>query len=117
MLRDTFTGAYASDYLRQKASGTWGIRSAVCRANKAAAITIQSVGAQNGIPWADEIENFNAPTNPGRGAAHSLNHLRRERALSSHSGLGCNGYNFDQGTRIVWLLKLKCLYLNLCNAP
>jgi len=60
-IRDTFTGAYASDYLRQKAKGTWDIESAVIRANKAAAITIQTVGAQDGIPWADEIDNFDAP--------------------------------------------------------
>lgn len=59
-IRDTFTGAYASDYLYQKAKGTWDIRGAVVRANKAAAITIQSVGAQDGIPWADEIDNFDA---------------------------------------------------------
>lgn len=61
LIRDTFTGAYASDYLRQKARGTWDIKSAVVRANKAAAITIQSVGAQHGIPWSDEIDNFDAP--------------------------------------------------------
>ena len=61
--RDTFTGAYASDYLRQKAKGkNWDIRRAVLRANKAAAITIQSVGAQDGIPWADEIDAFEAPS-------------------------------------------------------
>ncbi|KAH8587085.1 Ribokinase-like protein [Bisporella sp. PMI_857] len=58
---DTFTGAYASNYLRQKSQGSWDIKSAVVRANKAAAITIQSVGAQDGIPWADEIDNFDAP--------------------------------------------------------
>ncbi|KAK0101957.1 hypothetical protein ONS95_001234 [Cadophora gregata] len=58
---DTFTGAYASDYLRQKAKGAWEIESAVIRANKAAAITSQTVGAQDGIPWADEIDNFDAP--------------------------------------------------------
>jgi ribokinase len=60
IIRDTFTGAYASDYLRQKAKGTWNIRSAIVRANKAAAITIQTVGAQDGIPWADEIDHFDA---------------------------------------------------------
>ena len=60
IIRDTFTGAYASDYLCQKAKGAWDIRSAIVRANKAAAITIQSVGAQDGIPWADEIDNFDA---------------------------------------------------------
>ncbi|KAK7418821.1 hypothetical protein QQX98_003683 [Neonectria punicea] len=61
IIKDTFTGAYASEYLRQKAKGTWDIRSAVVRAKNAAAITIQSVGAQNGIPWADEIDDFDAP--------------------------------------------------------
>ncbi|OBT68930.1 hypothetical protein VE03_01285 [Pseudogymnoascus sp. 23342-1-I1] len=40
---DTFTGGYAFDYLRQKAKGTWDIMSAIIRANKAAAITIQTV--------------------------------------------------------------------------
>ncbi|KAL6922437.1 hypothetical protein FSHL1_006397 [Fusarium sambucinum] len=58
---DTFTGAYASHYLRQKAKGTWDMRSSVFRANKAAAITIQSVGAQDGIPWSDEIDCFDVP--------------------------------------------------------
>ncbi|QPC77987.1 hypothetical protein HYE68_008739 [Fusarium pseudograminearum] len=58
---DTFTGAYASDYLRQKQKGTWDLRSTVVRANKASAITIQSLGAQNGIPWSDEIDRFDAP--------------------------------------------------------
>ncbi|OIW27701.1 Ribokinase-like protein [Coniochaeta ligniaria NRRL 30616] len=60
-LADAFTGAYHSDYLRQKAKGTWDIESAVIRANKAAAMTIRSVGAQDGIPWADEIDTFDAP--------------------------------------------------------
>ncbi len=58
--RDTFTGAYSSEYLRQKATGTWDIKSAVVRANKAAAMTIRSVGAQDGIPWSDEIDRFDA---------------------------------------------------------
>lgn len=49
LIRDTFTGAYASDSLRQNAKGTWDIKSAVVRANKAAAITIQTVGAQMGF--------------------------------------------------------------------
>ncbi|EFY91841.1 ribokinase [Metarhizium acridum CQMa 102] len=57
---DTFTGPYASDYLRQKAKGTWDIKSAVIRANKAAAITIESVGTQDGIPWSDEMNSFDA---------------------------------------------------------
>lgn len=60
-IRDTFTGAYASNYLQQKENGNWDIKTAVIRANKAASITIQSVGAQGGIPWSDEIDNFDAP--------------------------------------------------------
>ncbi|KAH6996529.1 Ribokinase-like protein [Ilyonectria sp. MPI-CAGE-AT-0026] len=58
---DTFTGAYSSDYLCQKAKRTWDIRSAVFRANKAATITIQSMGAQDGIHWVDELDDFDAP--------------------------------------------------------
>ncbi|KAH0835214.1 ribokinase [Fonsecaea monophora] len=57
-LRDTFTGAYATDYLRQKQMGQWDIREAVVRACKAAALTITHLGAQEGIPWMDEIDNF-----------------------------------------------------------
>ncbi|KAL9098947.1 MAG: hypothetical protein Q9163_005483 [Psora crenata] len=60
---DTFTGAYASEYLRQKEAGKWDIKSAVDRANKAAALTITRLGAQEGIPWADEIDRFDAPFN------------------------------------------------------
>lgn len=63
MIRDTFTGAYASEYLRQKEAGQWDIKRAVDRANKAAALTITRLGAQEGIPWADEIEYFDAPFN------------------------------------------------------
>jgi hypothetical protein len=55
---DTFNGAYASNYVRQKARGTWDIKSAVVRANKAAALTITKFGAQEGIPWSDEIDQF-----------------------------------------------------------
>ncbi|KAI1330269.1 Ribokinase-like protein [Xylariaceae sp. FL0255] len=58
---DTFTGAYASSYVRQKATGRWDIREAVIRANKAAAIAIGSMSAQAGIPWEDEIDGFQAP--------------------------------------------------------
>ncbi|KAF2221662.1 Ribokinase-like protein [Elsinoe ampelina] len=60
---DTFTGAYSSDYLRQKEAGRWDIEKAVIRANKAAAITITKLGAQHGIPWSDEIDAFDAPLN------------------------------------------------------
>lgn len=60
---DTFTGAYASDYLRQKTAGNWDIKSAIIHANKAAALTIGKLGAQEGIPWADEIDQFEAELN------------------------------------------------------
>lgn len=60
---DTFTGAYASEYLRQKTAGKWDIKSAIIHANKAAALTIGKLGAQEGIPWADEIEQFKAELN------------------------------------------------------
>jgi hypothetical protein len=60
---DTFTGAYASEYLRQKAAGNWDIKSAIVRANKASALTIGKLGAQEGIPWADEIDQFEADLN------------------------------------------------------
>ncbi|KAI9639940.1 hypothetical protein NHQ30_011670 [Ciborinia camelliae] len=56
---DTFTWAYASEYLQKKKKGVWDIRSAVIRAYKAAAIMTQSVGAQDRIPWAD-VHNFDA---------------------------------------------------------
>lgn len=60
LFSDAFTGAYAAAYLRQKAKKQWDIRSAVVRANKAAAITIQAMGAQAGIPWGDELDKFDA---------------------------------------------------------
>ncbi|KAF2015739.1 ribokinase [Aaosphaeria arxii CBS 175.79] len=59
---DTFTGTYASDYLQQKAGGSWDIKSAILRANKAAALAVSKFGAQEGIPWLDEIEAFEAKT-------------------------------------------------------
>ncbi|KAK1621488.1 ribokinase [Colletotrichum phormii] len=60
---DVFAGAYASEYLRQDVGPNqdWDIESAVIRGNKAAAIAIQSSGAQEGIPWEDEIDKFAAP--------------------------------------------------------
>ncbi|KAJ9611448.1 putative ribokinase [Cladophialophora chaetospira] len=58
---DTFTGAYATEYLRQKRQGRWDIRAAVIYACKAAALTITKIGAQEGIPWMDEIQDFHGP--------------------------------------------------------
>ena len=60
---DTFTGAYGSEYLRQKVAGEWDIKKAITRANKAAALTIGKLGAQEGIPWANEIDEFDAELN------------------------------------------------------
>ncbi|KAI0977233.1 Ribokinase-like protein [Xylaria arbuscula] len=70
---DAFTGAYGASYLRQKARGQWDIRSAVVRSNKAAAMTIQAMGAQEGIPWGDEIDNFDAP----------IKHLKLPHSMST----------------------------------
>ena len=56
---DTFTGAYAAEYVRQqKATGTWDIKKAVDRACAAGALTVTEAGAQDGIPWADQIDKF-----------------------------------------------------------
>ncbi len=53
--RDTFRGAYATDYIQQKEAGGWDIRSAAIRANKAAGIKILTMGAQAGIPCPDRL--------------------------------------------------------------
>ncbi|CAN8105944.1 unnamed protein product [Discula destructiva] len=57
---DTFVGYYATEYIRQKRLGEWDIDLAVARACKAAARTIQHVGAQESIPWSDEIDEQGA---------------------------------------------------------
>ncbi|KAK3898449.1 ribokinase [Staphylotrichum tortipilum] len=49
---DTFVGRYALDVVR----GGVGIGEAVRRANKAAARTVERKGAQDSIPWRDEVE-------------------------------------------------------------
>lgn len=55
--RDTFVGTYAVEYIRQKQRGEeWDIRKAIARACKASARTIERLGAQESIPWADEID-------------------------------------------------------------
>ncbi|KKA22723.1 hypothetical protein T310_3266 [Rasamsonia emersonii CBS 393.64] len=54
---DTFVGTYAVEYIRQKQRGEeWDIRKAIARACKASARTIERLGAQESIPWADEID-------------------------------------------------------------
>ena len=55
LYRDTFVGAYAIDFVRQKSRGTWDIRHAVEFASKAAAQQIQKKGALEAVPWADEL--------------------------------------------------------------
>lgn len=60
IFRDTWTGTYAVEYLRQKATGKWDIRSAIDRANRACAFTIRELGCQDGIPWSDEIDGLDA---------------------------------------------------------
>jgi hypothetical protein len=58
---DTFVGYYAMEFVRQNRtrpfqSFQWDIRKAVELGCKAAAKTISEIGAQEAIPWADEIE-------------------------------------------------------------
>jgi ribokinase len=54
--RDTFTGNYALEYVRQKHHDAWDIKKAVERGCKAAAKTMEQLGVQESIPWADEID-------------------------------------------------------------
>ncbi|KAL8666351.1 MAG: hypothetical protein Q9202_001622 [Teloschistes flavicans] len=51
---DTFVGAYAVEFVKQKHLGGWNIKKAVEFACKASARTIEKVGALETIPWADE---------------------------------------------------------------
>jgi ribokinase len=44
------------EYIRQKQLDQWDISKAVARACKASARTIERLGAQESIPWADEID-------------------------------------------------------------
>lgn len=55
---DTFVGAYAVKVAQHKGDRTpFDLRSAVSWANEAAKLTVQQEGAQNSIPWLDEISN------------------------------------------------------------
>ncbi|RYP79064.1 hypothetical protein DL771_000042 [Monosporascus sp. 5C6A] len=49
---DTFVGAYALEVV----SGKFDIAAAVRKANRAAAKTVERLGAQDSIPWRDELE-------------------------------------------------------------
>lgn len=56
---DTFTGAYAAEYVRQKVvEEKWNIKKAVVRACAAGTLSVTKAGAQEGIPWADSIDRF-----------------------------------------------------------
>ncbi|KAI3331498.1 Ribokinase-like protein [Xylariaceae sp. AK1471] len=48
---DTFVGQYALEVV----SGTFDIENAVHKANRAAAKTVEKMGAQDSIPWRDEL--------------------------------------------------------------
>ncbi|KAK4041383.1 Ribokinase-like protein [Parachaetomium inaequale] len=52
---DTFVGRYALDAVGRKGEG-FDIEAAVRRANRAAAKTVERAGAQDSIPWRDELE-------------------------------------------------------------
>lgn len=56
---DTFVGQYALDVVSAAAAGSGGkefaIEAAVKRANRAAARTVERKGAQDSIPWRDEL--------------------------------------------------------------
>ncbi|KAK4112071.1 ribokinase-like protein [Canariomyces notabilis] len=52
---DTFVGRYALDAVGKK-DAEFDIETAVSKANKAAAKTVERVGAQDSIPWRDELE-------------------------------------------------------------
>ncbi len=51
---DTFVGRYALEVVR--GGGGFNIEQAVRKANKAAAKTVERAGAQDSIPWRDELE-------------------------------------------------------------
>jgi ribokinase len=52
---DTFVGRYALDAVSNKGEA-FDIEAAVRKANKAAAKTVERAGAQDSIPWRDELE-------------------------------------------------------------
>jgi len=86
---DTFTGAYATEYLKQKGTDKWDIKSTILRANKACAMTILKVGCQDGIPWSDEIDQFPAELNTevlkpenGENNAEETEHLESAKEVA-----------------------------------
>ncbi len=59
--RDTFIGAYAVQWVKEKQGGNWDLRSTVEYACKASAQTIQQVGCQESIPWASDLSAMVSP--------------------------------------------------------
>ena len=54
--RDTFVGAYAVQWKKEKQQGgKWNLRTTVEYACKASAHIIQQVGCQESIPWASDL--------------------------------------------------------------
>ncbi|KAI0914936.1 Ribokinase-like protein [Ustulina deusta] len=52
---DTFVGQYALDVVGAGSAGDFDIEAAVHKANRAAAKTVEKLGAQDSIPWRDEL--------------------------------------------------------------
>lgn len=52
---DTFVGQYALEVVSSKGQGEFAIGRAVRKANRAAARTVERKGAQDSIPWRDEL--------------------------------------------------------------
>ncbi|KAF3270600.1 hypothetical protein TWF970_010803 [Orbilia oligospora] len=50
---DTFAGMYAVEYVKTKRLGIWDVATAVGKACKAAAVTVERLGAQDSIPWSN----------------------------------------------------------------
>ena len=55
VFRDTFVGAYAVQWVKEKHGGNWDLRSTVQYACQASAHIIQHVGCQEPIPWASDL--------------------------------------------------------------
>ena len=56
---DTFVGAYAVQVVQASDEAPFNLRKAVEWANLAAAKTVQRKGAQNSIPWLDDLDSTN----------------------------------------------------------
>ncbi|KAK4500157.1 hypothetical protein PRZ48_008343 [Zasmidium cellare] len=56
---DAFTGAYATEYVRQKELwGYFDIEKAVVRGCKAGALVVNAIGSQTSMPWSEDIDGF-----------------------------------------------------------